>query len=276
MPCAIYASQSPEPGIREPEAGESRPGLPGIGDCLPAAEGLPWQAPFTLSPFAMSVRVALVEDHPAFRQRLTERLRFFADVELVLTADSGDAFLERIEALRPDARPEVVIMDIEMPGLTGIETTRRLKAAHPEIDVLMFTVFEHDDSIFDSIQAGASGYLLKDSSADQIVGAVLELAGGGAPMSPGVARRVLAQARAATAPVPRQAEAEAETFDLTERERDVLQRLVEADTEDAIADRLFISPHTVRTHIKNIYKKLHVHSRASVVRVAIENRLLDS
>jgi DNA-binding NarL/FixJ family response regulator len=223
----------------------------------------------------MPVRVALVEDHPAFRQRLTERLRFFADVELVLTADSGNAFLEQIDAIAPDAQPEVVIMDIEMPGLSGIETTRRLKAAHPEIDVLMFTVFEHDDSIFASIQAGASGYLLKDSAADQIVGAVLELAGGGAPMSPGVARRVLAHARATSLESP-PAEAPAATFDLTERERDMLHRLVEADTEDAIADRLHISPHTVRTHIKNIYKKLHVHSRASVVRVAIENRLLDS
>ena len=223
----------------------------------------------------MSVRVALVEDHPAFRQRLTERLRFFADVELVLTADSGDAFLEQIDAIAPDTRPEVVIMDIEMPGLSGIETTRRLKAAHPEIDVLMFTVFEHDDSIFASIQAGASGYLLKDSAADPIDGAVLELAGGGAPMSPGVARRVLAHART-TSPEPRPAEAPVATFDLTERELDVLHRLVEADTEDAIAERLHISPHTVRTHIKNIYKKLHVHSRASVVRVAIENRLLDS
>ena len=222
----------------------------------------------------MSVRVALVEDHPAFRQRLTERLRFFADVELVLTAESGDVFLEQIGTMGSDARPEVVIMDIEMPGLSGIETTRRLKAAHPEIDVLMFTVFEHDDSIFASIQAGASGYLLKDSAADQIVGAVLELAGGGAPMSPGVARRVLAHART-TSPEPRAAEVPLATFDLTERERDVLHRLVEADTEDAIADRLHISPHTVRTHIKNIYKKLHVHSRASVVRVAIENRLLD-
>ena len=220
----------------------------------------------------MPVRVALVEDHPAFRQRLTERLRFFADVELVLTAESGDAFLERIGSLEADTRPEVVIMDIEMPGITGIETTRRLKASHPDIDVLMFTVFEHDDSIFDSIKAGASGYLLKDSSADQIVGAVLELAGGGAPMSPGIARRVLGYARSA---VPSAEAPPVQAFDLTERERDVLQRLVEADTEDAIADRLHISPHTVRTHIKNIYKKLHVHSRASVVRVAIENRLLD-
>ncbi|MEP0547530.1 MAG: response regulator transcription factor [Rhodothermales bacterium] len=227
----------------------------------------------------MPVRVALVEDHPAFRQRLTERLRFFADVELVLTADSGDAFLEQIDVIARDTRPEVVIMDIEMPGLSGIETTRRLKAAHPEIDVLMFTVFEHDDSIFASIQAGASGYLLKDSAADQIVGAVLELAGGGAPMSPGVARRVLAHARTTSLTTPREprpVEAPTATFDLTERELDVLHRLVEADTEDAIADRLHISPHTVRTHIKNIYRKLHVHSRASVVRVAIENRLLDS
>ncbi|MEM1042116.1 MAG: response regulator transcription factor [Bacteroidota bacterium] len=223
----------------------------------------------------MPVRVALVEDHPDFRQRLTERLRFFADVSLVLSADSGNAFLERIAEMTEDQLPEVVIMDVEMPGITGIETTRRLKEQHPEIDVLMFTVFEHDDSIFDAVRAGASGYLLKDSSADQVVGAVLELAAGGAPMSARVARRVLDVARH-SAPAPEaEAPEAAPAFDLTERERDVLQRLVEADTEEAIADHLCISPHTVRTHIKNIYRKLHVHSRASVVRVALENRLLD-
>ena len=214
----------------------------------------------------MPVRVALVEDHPAFRQRLAERLRFFDAVTLTHTAEDGERFLRMLED--EERLPQVVLMDIEMPGLSGIETTRRLKAAHPGIDVLMLTVFEHDESIFASIRAGASGYLLKDTPTAEVVRAVLELAEGGAPMSPGIARRVLERARVAAAPAP------ADAFDLTDRERELLQHLVDGSTEDAIAEALFISPHTVRTHIKNIYKKLHVHSRAAVVRTALEHRLL--
>lgn len=214
----------------------------------------------------MPVRVALVEDHPAFRQRLAERLRFFDAVTLTHTAEDGERFLRMLED--EERLPQVVLMDIEMPGLSGIETTRRLKAAHPGIDVLMLTVFEHDESIFASIRAGASGYLLKDTPTAEVVRAVLELAEGGAPMSPGIARRVLERARTAASPAP------AAAFDLTDRERELLQHLVDGSTEEAIAEALFISPHTVRTHIKNIYKKLHVHSRAAVVRTALEHRLL--
>lgn len=214
----------------------------------------------------MPVRVALVEDHPAFRQRLAERLRFFDAVTLTHTAEDGERFLRMLED--EERLPQVVLMDIEMPGLSGIETTRRLKAAHPGIDVLMLTVFEHDESIFTSIRAGASGYLLKDTPTAEVVRAVLELTEGGAPMSPGIARRVLERARTAASPAP------AAAFDLTDRERELLQHLVDGSTEEAIAEALFISPHTVRTHIKNIYKKLHVHSRAAVVRTALEHRLL--
>ena len=208
----------------------------------------------------VSVRLALVEDRPDVRQLLTERLAFFDDVELVSVSGSAEAFFERLDA----AAPEVVLMDIELPGMDGIEATGRLRESHPETEVLMLTVFEDEDRIFAAVQAGASGYLLKDASAGRIVGAVLEVARGGAPVSPLVAKKLLGWIRGD----------DCEAVGLTDRERDVLGLIVEGLTEDGIADRLYISPHTVRSHIKSLYRKLEVHSRAEVVRVAYERRLI--
>ena len=208
----------------------------------------------------VSVRLALVEDRSDVRQLLTERLAFFDDVELVSVSGSAEAFFERLDA----AAPEVVLMDIELPGMDGIEATGRLRESHPETEVLMLTVFEDEDRIFAAVQAGASGYLLKDASAGRIVGAVLEVARGGAPVSPLVAKKLLGWIRGD----------DCEAVGLTDRERDVLDGIVEGLTEDGIADRLFISPHTVRSHIKSLYRKLEVHSRAEVVRVAYERRLI--
>ncbi|HYE96299.1 MAG TPA: response regulator transcription factor [Rubricoccaceae bacterium] len=218
----------------------------------------------------MPVRLALVEDHPQLRRRLVERLRFFPDVELVLAAESGAAFLAALGDL--EVLPEVVLMDIEMPGPDGISTTSRLKATHPEVEVLMLTVFEDEEKIFAAVQAGASGYLLKETSAEDIVAAVRALADGGAPMSPLVARKLLGYVRQQEA-TPR-GDAAAEALGLTAREREVLERLVADETEEAIAERLFISPHTVRSHVKNLYEKLHVHSRAQAVRLAFERGLV--
>ncbi len=222
------------------------------------------------------VRVALVEDDAMFRRRFAERFRFFDDVELVLAVGSGEEFLHRLDALPRVQQPQVVLMDIELPGFSGIETTARLKARSPEIDVMMLTVFENEDKIFASIRAGASGYLLKDASADKVVGALFELVQGGAPMSPSVAYKMLSFVRTseqASAKASRAKQPEA-VFSLSERERELLELLVQGEPVSAIADQLYISPHTVRTHIKNIYKKLHVHSRASVVRIALEQQLL--
>ncbi|MEM6784673.1 MAG: response regulator transcription factor [Bacteroidota bacterium] len=216
----------------------------------------------------MPVRLALVEDRADVRRLLTERLGFFDDVELVLVAPSAELFFEHLASLAETegaALPEVVLMDIELPGIDGITATVRLKDAHPAIEVLMLTVFEDEERIFAAVKAGASGYLLKDASAGRIVGAVLEVAHGGAPVSPLVAKKLLSYVRGDDA---------GDDLGLTNRERDVLDLIVEGLIEDAIADRLSISPHTVRSHIKNLYEKLHVHSRAEVVRVAYQHRLI--
>lgn len=222
----------------------------------------------------MPTRVALVEDNPTLRRRFIERFRFFDDLELVFAAGSGEECLEQLAALQGDRAPEVVLMDIELPGISGIDTTALLKEHNPDLDVIMLTVFEHEDRIFQSIQAGAAGYLLKDVSTDKIVGAVLEVRRGGAPMSPPVARKMLRYVRDTEPQRTRRRPDEPPPFSLSDREMEILYHLVEDTTEPTIADALCISPHTVRTHIKNIYKKLHVHSRASAVRVALERRLL--
>ena len=218
----------------------------------------------------MPIRVAVVEDHPHLRERLLQQLAFFDEVEVGIVAESGDDFLADV-ALRDrtgGVLPEVVLMDIEMPGTDGIATTARLKATHPEIEVLILTVFEDEDKIFAAVQAGASGYLLKDAGAEAVVRAVGEIAAGGAPTSPLVARKLLGYVRA-QAPAAPDGE-----IHLTAREQDVLARLVDSQTEAAIAEAFGVSAHTVRSHVKNLYAKLQVHSRAQVVRVAYERGLV--
>lgn len=222
----------------------------------------------------MPTRVAVAEDHPQLRERLLHQLSYFEDIEVLFASESGDAFLADL-AVRARGRspmPEVVLMDIEMPGTDGIATTARLKALHPEIEVLILTVFEDADKIFAAVQAGASGYLLKDAGAAAIVGAVEEIAAGGAPTSPLVARKLLGYVRDHG---PASAGASGgDAIHLTPREQDVLARLVEAQTEAGIAESLGVSAHTVRSHVKNLYAKLQVHSRAQVVRVAYERGLV--
>jgi len=217
---------------------------------------------------APPVRLALVEDHPDLRDRVVQQLAYFDAVDLELVSESGEAFLADLEVRDRGGRPlpQVVLMDIEVPGPDGIETTRQLGTLWPSIEVLMLTVFEDEDRIFRAIQAGASGYLLKDAGPDRIVQAVLEVVEGGAPTSPLVARKLLGYVKQQAAPATM-------PFDLTKREQDVLNLLVEDDTEVRIAERLGVSPHTIRTHVKNLYRKLQVHSRAQAVRVAIEQGL---
>lgn len=222
------------------------------------------------------LRIALVEDHALTRQILAEHLRTYPEVTLVCIASTGTAFLEQFKALPAEQHPQVVLMDIEMPGLSGIETTMILKAQHPSVDVLMLTVFADDGHIFQAIQAGASGYLLKDEPADVIRDACLSLYQGGAPMSPDVARRTLALLRQAPPPTRAQPEAARLKATLSEREQGILEQLVQGNSYAQIAEHLFISPHTVRTHIKNIYKKLHVHSRTAAIRLALEHRFFEA
>ena len=162
----------------------------------------------------------------------------------------------------PKVRPDVVLMDINLPGMTGIEGTKKLKAKMPDLDILMLTIKTDNSSVFDSLCAGATGYLLKHTPPVDLLKAITEVKGGGSPMSAVIARKVLTSfQRSATTP-------------LTDRETEILKRLCDGQTYTTIAEELFVSGHTVRSHIKNIYSKLHVNSRAEAVRKAMKDKLV--
>lgn len=170
-----------------------------------------------------------------------------------------------------NCRPGIVLMDIEMPGMTGIEAVKLIKKEFPELLVLMQTVFEDDDRVFDSICAGASGYILKNHLNTKLIESIKELQFGGSPMSPSIARKVLNKMQ--QLPVT-PAQTETPDYQLTKREKEVLACVVNGLSYKMVADNLSISYETVRTHIKKIYEKLHVASISEVVSKAIHQRIV--
>lgn len=200
------------------------------------------------------IKVAIIEDSASLRNSLTNLLDNSGDVKCVLAVDN----LRNIVSDINRAKPDVVVMDIGLPDISGIEGVRTVKSNFPTVQVLMFTVFEDDENIFDAIRYGASGYILKKTPARQIVEAVKDLHSGGVPMSPSIARRVIQSFQTKTPP--------ADTMlSLTAREKEILFSLVDGLSYQKIADKYFISISTVRTHICNIYEKLHVNTKAQAV-----------
>ena len=167
-----------------------------------------------------------------------------------------------------DTNPDVVLMDIQMPGINGIEAVKMLREKHPHLKIMMQTIFEDRDKIFQSIYAGASGYILKNTSPSRFLEFIKETYEGGAPMSPTVAAKVL-QMITQHDPPPGVQE-----FDLSDREKEVLSLLIKGMSYRLIAETCFISIDTVRTHIRNIYEKLHVHSKAEAVAMAIKKKIV--
>lgn len=208
--------------------------------------------------------VWVIEDDDFFRDSVREIVNAEAD----LSCDQAfDRCEEALELLETDGAPEVVLMDISLPGMTGIEGTRLLKARSPETQVIVLSVHEDNSKIFDSICAGASGYLLKPSTPGRIVAAVRSTKQGGAPINPQIAGRVLDMFTALA--VPKKG-----SYGLTGRETEILQHLVEGETKRVIAEKLFVSFHTIDMHIRNIYSKLQVHSRSGAIAKAVRERLV--
>ncbi len=214
----------------------------------------------------MKIRLAIVDDKTKNRLPLSNRLNTSPDIEVVFTAAHGQDFLDQAKVKGP---LDVVLMDIEMPEMDGIQTVAIASGLYPQTKFIMLTVFDDEDKIFEAIKAGASGYLLKDDSAGAILEAVMEAKElGGAPMSPGIARKALALLSKATL-----AKKEIETIEqheISEREMEILKLQVSGLDYKAIATKMFLSGHTVRKHIANIYVKLHVHSKAQAIRVAVK------
>jgi len=203
-----------------------------------------------------TVRVLIAEDHPLFREGMRGRLDRVADVAVVGEAASGDEAVELAHKLEPD----VILMDIKMPGLNGIEATREIQQASPQIGVLVLTMFEDDDSVFAAMRAGAKGYLLKDSGGEGVVHAIRAVASGEAVFGPGVAERMIGYFSAPRAAAPQRAFPE-----LTEREEEVLSLVAQGKSNREIARQLFVSLKTVRNHVSNILLKLQVADRAQAV-----------
>jgi DNA-binding NarL/FixJ family response regulator len=203
-----------------------------------------------------SVRVLIADDHPLFREGMRGRLDRVADVAVVGEAASGDEAVELAHKLDP----HVILMDIKMPGLNGIEATREIHQASPQIGVLVLTMFEDDDSVFAAMRAGAKGYLLKDSGGEGVVHAIRAVASGEAVFGPGVAERIIGFFSAPRTAAPQRAFPE-----LTQREEEVLSLVAQGKSNQQIARQLFVSLKTVRNHVSNILLKLQVADRAQAV-----------
>ena len=203
-----------------------------------------------------SIRVIIADDHPIFRDGLRGTFNSVAHTEVVAEAATGEEAVEAAAAHQPD----VVVMDLHMPGLNGIEATRHIVHHSPHIGVLVLTMFEDDASVFAAMRAGARGYLLKGADKAEILRALQAVASGEAIFGPAIARRVIEYFAAPQAPGPPLAFPE-----LTEREREVLDLIAQGHNNEAIARQLFLSQKTVRNHVSNIFTKLQVADRAQAI-----------
>lgn len=207
--------------------------------------------------------VWVVEDNAAYRKTIAELVRQTPSLRLDHAFGSCEAALAELERSVP---PDLILMDIGMPGMDGIEGVRRVKALSPETRVVMLTVFDENDMIFRAICAGASGYLLKSEPSEKIIMSLQEVLGGGAPMNAQIAAKVVEMFSRFAAPKG--------DYGLTAREREILQCLVDGLPKKQIADKLFLSFHTIDMHMRGIYTKLQVHSRSGAVAKALKENLL--
>src|SRR6266481_5999543 len=202
----------------------------------------------------MPIRVAIVDDDEGIRHSLAVLIRRAPSLRLAGDYPDAESALREI----PRRPPDVVLMDINLPGIKGVECVRQLKTALPEIQFLMLTVYEDSDSLFNSLKAGASGYLLKRTASARLLDAIRDVHAGGSPMTPQLARRVVQY-------FSRPVEGDDSVSRLTAGERDFLDQLAKGYAYKEIADRMKISIDTVRSYVRTVYEKLHVHSRTEAV-----------
>ena len=211
--------------------------------------------------------VWLVEDNRTFRETMTSALGTAPDLHCARAFPSAEALLDALRAPAAAARPDVLLLDIHLPGQTGVEALPTIKTLAEETAVVMLTVAEDEALIFEAFRAGASGYLVKEAPVETVLDAVRQAAGGGTLMPPAVAQSVLRFLQEQAAPTASQ-------YVLSDRECEVLRLMSEGLTQRQIAERLFVSPHTVNSHVQNCYVKLHVHSGVAAVAKAVRERLI--
>ncbi len=209
----------------------------------------------------MAIKVYIFEDNQALRESLASLISLNDTLELAGCSANVLSLKADIETHKPD----VVLMDIDMPGMTGIEAVRKIRVFNRDLPVLMLTVFDDNRNVFEAIRAGASGYLLKKNISPRLFSAIEEVLSGGAPMSPSIARMVISSMQPPVKENP---------YELTPREKEILSLLSKGNSYKMIASALQISLDTVRTHIKNVYDKLHVRSQTEAVSKAINERIV--
>ncbi|MEO9887633.1 MAG: response regulator transcription factor [Balneola sp.] len=207
--------------------------------------------------------IGIVEDNIKIRDLIQRYLDMQEDMDCPVAKDSVEEMLEYLEKHQA---PDVMLMDIQLPGMSGIKGMEIIKSKYPDIDIIMLTIYHDSHKIFDSLKAGASGYLLKHTSLPEIKESIDNLLKGGAPMSPQIARKVITHFND-------QAPQKNPDSMLTDREQDIVNGLVDGLSYKLIADRFDISIDTVRAHIRNIYKKLHVNSKAEVIAKSLRGEI---
>ncbi len=213
------------------------------------------------------IRLAITDDSRPVRENLERTLSYFEDLDILWTAADGDEAVKNIASLRP--LPDLILMDIEMRRMDGIEATRKIREMAPEIHILMLTIFEEETHIYNAIRAGAAGYLLKDERPARLHQAILDAHENRMPMSPLVAAKALEVLRNTTDTVQ---QSSPEDYELTPREVEILAPLAKGKTYSEIAASLYISPNTVRRHIENIYRKLAVNSKVEASNLANKHK----
>jgi len=212
---------------------------------------------------AGDVTIWLVEDNVHYQRTLADLIN---ETDSMRCPRAFVSCEDALRALEKDEPPQVILLDNGLPGMSGVKGVSKFKALSPSSHIIMLTAHEDSDIVFQALCAGASGYLLKDSSPEKVIEAVREVLAGGAPMNMQIARKVVEMFAAFASPKGE--------YGLTDREKDILKLLVDGRTKKKIADELFISFHTVNTHLKNIYSKLQVNSRSGAITKAFKEKLL--
>jgi DNA-binding NarL/FixJ family response regulator len=215
-----------------------------------------------------TIKIGIIDDNSFLIKAIKEKLSFFDDLQIKFTAIHGEDLLQK---LAENHNVDVLLMDIEMPVLNGIEATKAVKNKFPQIKIIMLTVFDNDENIFNAIKAGADGYLLKEVDPKSLHQGIHETLNGGAAMNPSIALKTLKLLRN---PIEFQNTTEVEEITLSPREVEVLEQLSKGLSYTVIAENLFLSPSTVRKHIENIYTKLQVHSKLEAVQKAKQNNII--
>lgn len=225
----------------------------------------------------MPVNIAIVDDKSSNRSIIKDKLLRHKTFEVSLTAENGKDFLDKMKELPLDKLPSVVLMDLEMPEMDGVDAVAAGSYLYPSVKYVMLTIFDDEEKIFKAIKAGAFGYLLKDESSENIAEVLTQMHENGVgPISPGIAHKILQLVQNNTISLPQKnvTEKEKTPFNLTEREQEILKLLIHGMQYKEIGNQLQISPNTAKKHVLNIYSKLHVNIKAQALSLAYEKGLI--